>query len=393
MPVVSVVLTSYNHRKFIREAIQSVLNQTFEDWELIIWDDDSVDDSWEIISAFIDPRIKRFRNPKNEGPVFGINRAISEVATGKYIAIHHSDDVWFADKLQKQVDYLDQNPDIGAVFSEAQIIDELGRPLSSLMHFNYNARMLEKHSRYEWLNYFFLHGNALWHPSVLIRKHCYDVFGLYDDYLIQVPDLDMWVRLCSAFEIHVMPGCLIKFRVLDGEKNTSGNRSDTRIRTTYEYYKVLQHFARTLSKDAFFKIFPDYAFYDRGTFTDYPFILAKICQYSQCISARQMLGVDILFDIFSQPLRRLSIEKAYGFTLKDFIQATGKTDIFSTEAEHLSQKMRSELAEMAHQLNVIRLNEVNSILSSRSWKITAPLRWLGHFFSKTNHPSKSDLLS
>ena len=92
MPKISVILTSFNHAKYLREAIESTLNQTFTDFELIIWDDASCDNSWEVINEYNDPRIKRFRNDIQRRGGWGMNKAITEIASGKYIAIHHSDD-------------------------------------------------------------------------------------------------------------------------------------------------------------------------------------------------------------------------------------------------------------------------------------------------------------
>ena len=80
MPTISVILTSFNHAKYICEAIESTLNQTFTDFELIILDDCSFDNSWDLINQYSDPRIKAFRNEVNKGPVEGLNKAISEVA-------------------------------------------------------------------------------------------------------------------------------------------------------------------------------------------------------------------------------------------------------------------------------------------------------------------------
>ena len=120
---VSIILTSYNHAKYLRQAIESVLNQTFTDYELIIWDDASTDDSWEIINSYQDRRIRAFRNVVNLRG--NISRGL-EVAQGEYVAIHHSDDAWEPTKLEKQVS-LDQNPDIAAVFTHVQVIDEEGQ--------------------------------------------------------------------------------------------------------------------------------------------------------------------------------------------------------------------------------------------------------------------------
>ena len=126
MPKVSVILTSYNHEKYICEAIESALDQTFSDFELIIIDDCSSDHSWDLINQYSDSRIKAHRNEVNDGGVVGVNRAISEWTRGEYIAIHHSDDVWELDKLEKQVAFLDAHADIGAVFTDAFPIAEDG---------------------------------------------------------------------------------------------------------------------------------------------------------------------------------------------------------------------------------------------------------------------------
>ena len=91
-PKVSVILTSYNHAAYLAAAIDSVLNQTFADFELLIVDDGSTDSSREIIKRFNDPRIKTFLYTENRGPVIAIRDAVNS-ARGKYIAVHHSDDL------------------------------------------------------------------------------------------------------------------------------------------------------------------------------------------------------------------------------------------------------------------------------------------------------------
>src|SRR6185369_12696578 len=106
-PRVSVILTSFNHAKYVEEAIDSVLHQTFDDFELIIWDDASNDDSWQLINQFADPRIRTFRNADRKRAIWALNEAISRVASGRYIAVHHSDDVWERGKLEKQVTFLE----------------------------------------------------------------------------------------------------------------------------------------------------------------------------------------------------------------------------------------------------------------------------------------------
>ena len=117
MPTVSVILTSYNHEKYLRSSIDSVLAQTYTDFELVIVDDASADRSWEIIESYDDPRIVKVRHTENV--LFYANPTIQQLTRGKYIAIQHSDDIWEPEKLARQVAYLDRRPECGAAFSWA----------------------------------------------------------------------------------------------------------------------------------------------------------------------------------------------------------------------------------------------------------------------------------
>ena len=179
--------------------------------------------------------------------------------------------------------------------------------------------------------FFFLSGNALCHPSILIRKQCYEDCGPYLDMLAQLPDFDMWVRLCSKFDIHVMEDRLIKFRVLDNEMNTSGNRPATRIRSRIEYHKVLQRYRLIINKVNVFKIFPHIIRFDRGENTDPEYILANVCLESTPSCPRHFLALEIFFDILTDPSRRCMLEKVYGFSLNNFLAISGRFDPFARE--------------------------------------------------------------
>lgn len=374
MPKVSIILTSFNHDKYINEAIDSILNQKFINFELIIWDDGSTDNSWQIIESYSDIRIRAFRNNKNEGPVFGVNKAIFEVAKGEYIAIHHSDDLWEPNKLQIQVDFLDSHKNIGATFSNVQAIDERGLPLNDNAHFYCSIFTQPNRSRHEWLRYFFLRSNALCHPSILIRKQCYTECGPYRDMLSQLPDFDMWMRLCAKFEINVMADRLIKFRVRDGEMNCSGNRPEVRIRSINEMQLLLHQFQTIFKKDEIFKIFPEFKIYDKGENTDAEYVLARICLEIDGFFLRHLLAINILFDILNDPPRRLAIEKSYGFTIKDYYKITGQHDLFSIE---VNNNLKIAAAERELQINDFirkvddKINGLNSIITEQELTINS----------------------
>lgn len=107
---VSIIMPAYNCQKFIRKAVESVQKQSYTDWELLIVDDCSTDDTVEIIKAMMekDNRIKLFHNPKQSGAAASRNRAVQNV-TGKYIAFLDSDDMWVPDKLNKQIQFMEKN--------------------------------------------------------------------------------------------------------------------------------------------------------------------------------------------------------------------------------------------------------------------------------------------
>ena len=151
----SIILTSFNNEKYIREAIDSVLNQSFTDFELIIWDDASADNSWDVINAYADTRIRAFRNDMRKRGIEVINKAISEVAGGKYIAIHHSDAVWETKNQEKQVAFFDANANIGAAFTNALAITEDGSPLTDETHIYFKIFDQPNRTRLGWLNHFF----------------------------------------------------------------------------------------------------------------------------------------------------------------------------------------------------------------------------------------------
>ncbi len=255
MPKVTVLIPSYNHAKFIGEAIQSVLDQTFQDFEIIIKDDGSSDNSLEIIKSFNDPRICLEVNEQN---MFGgVLNDIIPLAKGKYLALLNSDDIWMLDKLEKQVKFLDENPHYAAVFSDAQAIAESGGNLTDTNHFYYSIFTQENRTRIEWLRYFLHQGNCICHPSMLIRNYVYKEVGLYNKLMGAIPDMDMWVRVCSKYDIYILQEKLIKFRILDGEKNSSGNNVPNILRGYFDYGKLLDSYAQLSDIETFNAVFSD----------------------------------------------------------------------------------------------------------------------------------------
>jgi glycosyltransferase involved in cell wall biosynthesis len=129
--IVSIITPSYNSEKFIKDTIGSVLSQTYKNWEMIIVDDVSLDNSNEIIEEYCkkDSRIKLIKLAKNSGPAVARNRAIQE-AKGRYIAFLDADDLWMSEKLEKQIKFMTDN-DLAFTYSSYGLIDEYGNDLGS----------------------------------------------------------------------------------------------------------------------------------------------------------------------------------------------------------------------------------------------------------------------
>ena len=186
MPAVSVVLTTYNGERYLREAIDSIVNQTFRDFEFIIVDDASTDSTPTILRHYQekDPRITVLRNEANRGGTASLNVGLAH-ARGAYVAVMDHDDVSLPGRLRAQVDFLQNHPDIFLVGTRAHIIDERGVRIStskSPTDPDAIARMLPKR-------------NPFYHPSVMFRN---DSSVRYREKIRYVMDYDLYLRLVLA---------------------------------------------------------------------------------------------------------------------------------------------------------------------------------------------------
>ena len=176
-PLVSVVMPSYNHARFIGSAIDSVLAQTLKEIELIVVDDGSQDGTQAVLSQVQDPRVRMRFLEKNLGACNAMNVAL-RMCEGKFAAVCNSDDLWSADKLHRQIQLLDKLPTVAAIFSDVKWIDDEGKDLarSALPPFA-TVFQQQNGSRWSWLRRLLEQGNCLCHPSIFIRREAYDTAG------------------------------------------------------------------------------------------------------------------------------------------------------------------------------------------------------------------------
>ena len=255
-PTISVIMPTYNHEAFVGQAIESVLAQTGTQLELLIADDGSTDGTPKVVESFNDSRIRFFPSRLNRGANIVVNESLKR-ASGDYIALINSDDYWLKDdKLSEQIKILKNNPRLGASFGRARFVDAEGREIQKSSLPQGSVFDQKNRSRGEWLRHFFDRGNCICHPTMVIRKECFDVIGFYDNRFRQLPDWDMWIRLVKCFDIDISSSEWIAFRQLPGE-NASSPTLPNYNRLLNESYFILQGFFNGVPRDVFFSGFGD----------------------------------------------------------------------------------------------------------------------------------------
>jgi len=188
-------MSVYNGEKYLRQAIDSILNQTFKDFEFLIINDGSTDRTAEILQSYQDSRIKVINNEKNIGLTKSLNKGL-KLAKGEYIARMDADDVSLPTRLEKQICFLDENKEVGSLGAAWYIIDENSREMG-----------ISKSANNKHAVHFMCHGTAL------IRKNCLEEVGLYREVFERAQDYDLWLRIADEFEVANLSQPLYKLRV------------------------------------------------------------------------------------------------------------------------------------------------------------------------------------
>jgi glycosyltransferase involved in cell wall biosynthesis len=206
MPLVSVVLTSYNHARYLSQAIESVLAQTLKDIEVVTIDDASRDESPAILQRYAD-RVKVIQHETNRGTYASLNEGIAHTSA-PCIAILNSDDLWLPEKLEKQVAMMESDARIGLVHTAFRPIDADGNPIDGnplgvRFHPNPQGDLLAE----------LLTRNLFITSSVLFRRECLERCGWFEERLFGMGDWDMWLRIAEYYRIGYVPEVLTLYRI------------------------------------------------------------------------------------------------------------------------------------------------------------------------------------
>lgn len=240
IPKVSVIIPAYNSARFLEEAIESVFAQTYGDYEIIVINDGSTDNTTEVLAPYLD-RIQ-YIYQQNQGASSARNTGI-RYSQGEYLAFLDADDIWLPEKLSIQVEYLNNNPDIAMVYSLARWVDVNGRPC------DYRSKLTRNLPRGDIFNALFFR-DFITLSSVMIRKRILDTVGLFDESFTHAEDHELWLRIAREFKIFGIGEYLCKYRDTPQSlgKRDKDNAFRCKRRVIEKYYKLSQDLCRPMSQ-------------------------------------------------------------------------------------------------------------------------------------------------
>ncbi|MCB4810634.1 glycosyltransferase [Methylovorus menthalis] len=239
LPLVSICIPTFNSEKTIRETLLSILNQSYKNLRIHVVDNASEDSTVSIAESVADERVLIHRNTINVGGEGNFNRCI-QIASGKYTAIFHADDVYEPDIVETEVSFLEAHPEVGATFTEARLIDENGDPIGAI---KFPAEMVSAGNVHDFpalMKAILRHSNFLICPSVMARTSIYkdEIKQWRGDLFRSSADLDVWLRIAKTHKVGFIPAPLLRYRI-------SSHQFSARIRLQTErpdFFLVADHY-------------------------------------------------------------------------------------------------------------------------------------------------------
>lgn len=240
LPLVCICVPTYNVAATVRETLESILAQTYSNLVVHVSDNASTDDTLRVVSSITDSRITIHRQEKNIGAEGNFTKCL-QLATGKYTAIFHADDLYEPEMVAKQVEFLEGHPDVGAVFTEAITINEQGVPFGVIGHApGCKAQSAVHFGFQELFKAMLLHHNFLVCPSAMVRTEIYrDEIRAWGGSLFQsASDVDTWLRLAAKQPIAVLGERLMRYRISHAQFSAAIRN---RIERT-DFFLVMDHY-------------------------------------------------------------------------------------------------------------------------------------------------------
>ncbi len=359
-PLISIVMVNYNYENFIGRSIESVLAQTWKNWELIIVDDGSTDASPEIISRYAaaDSRIKPYLQKENRHISAVTNLGLSKV-TGSYIARLDSDDLWEPEKLERQMKYMQEHPQGALCFTKLDIINEKEEVINDSLTDLYQLYNSRCRDRNEWIRYFFFYGNTLIQSTLLMKREVVDHIGKFNLAYLQSHDFDFFVRAIRKYDFVFVEEPLVKYRRTE-KQNSSMNHLASR-RFENEHMNIRYHYFDDMSDDFFIEVFQN-CFINKDSksheelLCEQAFLLCK-CIRTQAINP--VLGAKKLLDLMQEPALLKVLEEKFRFTPKDFYKISDQSMFFDESMMQEYERLQREVEGCRKQIQILEGQKQN----------------------------------
>lgn len=345
-PLISVLCSSFNHSEFVGYFMNSLINQTYKNWELIIIDDCSIDNNVEEIKIINDPRIKLFTMDVNSGSSIVTTKAFS-LSKGEIIVDLASDDALIEDYFEIIVNIFNNNSNIGVIYSPLLIINE--------HNVKKEIRPLPQKNRIELLKDLFYVKNVLYSPGYATRREFYELLVPMNFSLIQHQDYQWHIKLLINTDCYLLPEPHVLYRIQDVNSTSLGTRNiSANNRYNLEIDYLMNTFLTIKDTELVEKICnnPKYTNFDKDLI---PFVFGMCALNSNDIYKRQW-GYKTLLNFFENSNNFYLVNRIYGFTFKDMLSLSS-TNFYTPiilEKRTFYQKTKSFIKKILIKLNLYK---------------------------------------
>ena len=320
-PKIAVYMSCYNHEKYVGQAIECIINQTYSNWELFIVNDASTDNSGKIIASFLDERIHFFDFKKNTKMVGAVNFMLELIKDGDFDYVHSmaSDDYIDEDKFRRQIEFLEENPQYKACFTWDKVVFDNGLPYCE----EYSHK--DNQSRFDWMAYFIKYQNCMNANSALIDRDVFYSLGGINEYYIQTGDFKLWFEIVAKYPIYIMKEELTYYR--RHETNLSNITLDRLIRTVNEQLRYFVDIIFPMDKVEFYRAFYKFLPYANIN-SDSELWAAKFYLFASLGMYRlDSIAIDILYTHSSNNEFIGILEEKYFFGTDEFYDYSGNAGV------------------------------------------------------------------
>lgn len=232
-PLVSVIIPTYNSRQFVCQAIDSVLAQTIKDYEIIVVDDGSTDDTRQVLENQYCGRIQ-YVYQENKERSAARNRGIS-LARGDYVAFLDADDSWLPKKLEAQLRLAKLAPQLGLIYGYANVVTDAGVVVWTMGNYSFESDVLDG-DLFEW----FILCHSVPTPTVMVKRKCFETVGYFDENVTYCEDWDMWMRVAAKYPVGHVSKVVANYRVYHKFIPALYDKYDFQAKSKYVIEKALQ---------------------------------------------------------------------------------------------------------------------------------------------------------